>query len=51
MSSLLLTLRLMNVDTGEDVAIKLEELRSRHPQLKHELNVYRVMEWGCKCNN
>lgn len=35
-----------NVHTGEEVAIKLEPLRSRHPQLLYESKIYRVMQGG-----
>lgn len=34
--------------TGEEVAIKLENLRSRHPQLLYEARIYRVLAGGCK---
>ena len=37
-----------NVHTGEEVAVKLEPLRSRHPVLKNEVNVYKVMQAGGK---
>lgn len=35
-----------NVHTGEDVAIKLEPLKSRHPQLLYESKIYRVLQGG-----
>ena len=35
-----------NVHTGEEVAIKLEPLRSRRPQLSSEHKVYRNLEGG-----
>jgi len=34
-----------NINTGEEVAIKLECIQSRHPQLAHEYNVLRYL-WG-----
>lgn len=37
-----------NVHTGEDVAIKLESMKSRHPQLLYESKIYRIMQGGCK---
>jgi serine/threonine protein kinase len=33
-----------NVHTGEEVAIKLEPLRSKHPQLMYESKVYRMLQ-------
>jgi casein kinase 1 len=35
-----------NVHTGEDVAIKLEPLQSKHPQLLYESKIYRVLQGG-----
>lgn len=35
-----------NVHTGEEVAIKLEPLKSKHPQLLYESKIYRVMQGG-----
>ena len=37
-----------NVHTGEEVAIKLELLRTKHPQLLYESKIYRVLQGGCK---
>lgn len=37
-----------NVHTGEEVAIKLEPIKSRHPQLMYESKIYRVLQGGCK---
>lgn len=37
-----------NVHTGEEVAIKLEPLKSKHPQLLYESKIYRVLQGGCK---
>ena len=34
----------VNVQTGEDVAIKLEPVRSSYPQLMREAKVYRAIE-------
>ena len=33
---------------GEEVAIKLEPLKSKHPQLLYESKIYRVLQGGCK---
>lgn len=38
----------VNVHTGEEVAIKLEPLKSKHPQLIYESKIYRVLQGGCK---
>lgn len=35
-----------NVQTGEEVAIKLESLRSKHPQLLYESKLYKVLAGG-----
>lgn len=35
-----------DVTTGEDVAIKLERVRSKHPQLLYESKLYRVLQGG-----
>jgi hypothetical protein len=32
--------------TGEDVAVKLESVRAKHPQLEYESRVYRVLAGG-----
>lgn len=40
-----------NVHTGEDVAIKLEPIKSKHPQLLYESKIYRVLQGGCKCKD
>jgi serine/threonine protein kinase len=37
-----------NVHTGEEVAIKLEPVKSKHPQLIYESKIYRVLQGGCK---
>lgn len=36
----------VNVHTGEEVAIKLEPLKSKHPQLIYESKIYRVLQGG-----
>lgn len=41
----------LNVHTHEEVAIKLEPLKSKHPQLLYESRIYRVMQGGCKLLN
>ena len=35
-----------NVVTGEEVAIKMESIRARHPQLEYEARVYRSLAGG-----
>ncbi len=35
-----------NVHTGEEVAIKLEPLKSKHPQLMYESKIYRILQGG-----
>lgn len=37
-----------NITTKEDVAIKLEDVTSKHPQLHIESKFYRVMAGGSK---
>jgi casein kinase 1 len=39
-----------NVHTGEEVAIKLEPIKSKHPQLIYESKIYRVLQGGCECS-
>ena len=39
-----------NVETGEEVAIKLESQNSEHQQLFYESKIYRVLEGGCTYN-
>ncbi|KAL5106227.1 Casein kinase I isoform alpha [Taenia crassiceps] len=40
----------INVETGEEVAVKLEKVSARHPQLLFESRVYRLLAswtyWG-----
>ena len=35
-----------NMTTGEEVAIKLESIKTRHPQLLYESNIYRILQGG-----
>ena len=35
-----------NVKTGEEVAVKVEPLKARHPQLEYESRVYRMLITG-----
>lgn len=35
-----------NIQSGEEVAIKLESVRSRHPQLLYESKLYRILQGG-----
>jgi serine/threonine protein kinase len=37
----------VNVQTNEEVAIKLEPFKTKHPQLLYESRIYRVMQGGC----
>ncbi len=34
--------------TGEEVAVKLESTRTRHPQLAYESKIYRILHGGCE---
>ncbi|ESQ36481.1 hypothetical protein EUTSA_v10007554mg [Eutrema salsugineum] len=36
----------VNVQTGEEVAVKLEPLRARHPQLHYESKLYMLLQGG-----
>ena len=36
----------VNVHTNEEVAIKLEEVKTRHPQLLYESKLYRILQGG-----
>merc|ERR1711991_35444 len=35
-----------NVQTGEEVAIKLESIKSKHPQLLYESKLYKILGGG-----
>ena len=35
-----------NISTGEEVAIKLEGIKTKHPQLHIESKFYRIMQGG-----
>ena len=37
-----------NMTTGEEVAIKLESVKTIHPQLLYESKIYRILHGGCK---
>jgi casein kinase 1/casein kinase I family protein HRR25 len=39
-----------NTTTGEEVAIKLESVKTKHPQLLYESKIYRILHGGCKYN-
>ena len=44
---LLITLHLgKNIITGEEVAIKLESVKAKHPQLEYEAKVYKALSGG-----
>ena len=36
----------INIHTGEEVAIKLEQVKTKHPQLHIECRFYKVMQGG-----
>ena len=36
----------VNVHNNEEVAIKLEEVKTRHPQLLYESKLYRILQGG-----
>ena len=38
----------VNIATKEEVGIKMESLRTRHPQLLYESRVYKLLQGGCK---
>jgi serine/threonine protein kinase len=37
-----------NISTGEDLAIKLETIKTKHPQLLRETKIYRSLNGVCK---
>jgi serine/threonine protein kinase len=37
-----------NMTSGEEVAIKLESVKSKHPQLLYESKIYKILSGGCK---
>jgi casein kinase 1 len=36
----------VNVQTNEEVAIKLESIKTKHPQLLYESKLYRILQGG-----
>ncbi|KAL4588042.1 hypothetical protein LXL04_000920 [Taraxacum kok-saghyz] len=36
----------VNIQTGEEVAVKLEGVKTRHPQLHYESKIYRLLQGG-----
>ncbi|GMP99354.1 hypothetical protein CsSME_00046853 [Camellia sinensis var. sinensis] len=36
----------VNVQTGEEVAIKLESVKTKHPQLHYESKIYMILQGG-----
>ncbi|KAK7861746.1 hypothetical protein R5R35_014377 [Gryllus longicercus] len=36
----------INVTNGEEVAVKLENMRARHPQLLYESKLYKILNGG-----
>jgi serine/threonine protein kinase len=39
-----------NMNSGEEVAIKLESVKTNHPQLLYESKIYRTLHGGRKCS-
>lgn len=37
--------------TGEEVAIKLESVKTKHPQLLYESKIYRILHGGREFNS
>ena len=40
-----------NLTSGEEVAIKLESVKSKHPQLLYESKIYRILHGGVGVSN
>jgi len=38
-----------NIQSGEEVAIKLESIKTRHPQLLYESKLYKILQGGGAC--
>jgi casein kinase 1 epsilon len=38
----------INVQTGEEVAVKLESVKTKHPQLHYESKLYMLLQGGSK---
>jgi len=38
----------VNVQTGEEVAVKLESVKTKHPQLHYESKLYMLLQGGSK---
>ena len=38
-----------NIQTGEEVGIKLESIKTKHPQLLYESKLYKILQGGSKC--
>lgn len=36
----------VNITNGEEVAVKLESLKARHPQLLYESKLYKILQGG-----
>ncbi|CAL5436562.1 unnamed protein product [Camellia sinensis] len=41
----------VNVQTGEEVAIKLESVKTKHPQLHYESKIYMILQGGTEIPN
>ncbi|KAF8392444.1 hypothetical protein HHK36_022786 [Tetracentron sinense] len=41
----------VNVQNGEEVAVKLESVETEHPQLRHESKLYRLLQGGIERRN
>ena len=48
LSCVFITNSAINVQTGEEVAIKLEHMNAKHPQLYVECKFYKIMQGGGK---
>ena len=38
----------VNISTGEEVAVKLESMKARHPQLLYESKLYKILQVSLK---
>ena len=48
LSCVFITNSAINIQTGEEVAIKLEHMNAKHPQLYVECKFYKIMQGGGK---
>ena len=40
----------INITNGEEVAVKLESIKARHPQLLYESKLYKILQVSRKCD-